>query len=1068
MRKPASPTRRAKTATATNDAPLPAAADIGASSFFTVPAHRDFIGSIADGFVAHAKDNPLALADALILVPDIETARALRRAFVDALQGGIAMLPQIEAVDSLDAETVSLKVAADPKSARALLNLPPSVTPLERQMVLAREIMKVPDLSPSLPTAMKLAAELGHLVDLCVLHDVDLAALDALVAERYAPQWQKTREVLDIVTRAWPAYLQEQDRIDPARRRRALRATLAAHWRDFPPAGAVTAVGFRATDPGTLDLLAAVAAAPNGAVVFQGFDPAIDDASWQALSDSHGDHPVRRTLDAAGAARHDVALWPGAKDRTAFARAVNPDQTNAARQKLLREAMRPPATAEEWGNLALDPQALNGMDLITAGSPQEEASVIALKMRETLEQAGRTAALVTADRALARRVSARLRHWQIDVPDGAGTALNENTLGIFLYATAHMAAEEWAPIPFLQALKHPLAALRRDPAAFKAQLAVLEDKALHGPRPAPGPRGMRASLRATFNEAATRRVGAMPAADAKQQEKDLRLFVRDIVRAGDGFFKLMARRRPQSFAALLDAHIQYCEALAASDTASGVDRLWAGRDGERAARFLSDLRRQAHLLPDMTGRDYVAILDQLMRGVKMTQVSPHPRLSILTPEQAMRASADVLIVGGLTANAFPPAPNENPWLTPDMMAGIGLPRPQASNGDAAHAFAQFLSAPNVLLTRAVRSGDAPTVASPLLTRLMMVVRAAGIEQNLLGKSQLLDIHAAMHTPGEVTPVDPPAPAPPVRLRPRQLPVTAVETLMRDPYSVYARYVLRLRAKPPIDAAPGVADRGIATHAALDAFIRRYPDALPDQPYEELLKIGRETFAAHLDNPTVQSFWWPRFERVAAWFVKFEQERREASRNLGTEVQGKLEIDLGGSVFTLTAIADRLDINQADQIDIIDYKTGSVPTQKSVALGFSPQLSLEALIAFTGGFEGIDAGDVGSLQYWKLSGGRPAADVTQVKADVRELVMQARDGISNLMRSFADAGTPYVSTPRPAFAPRYNNYSHLSRVGEWSTVNKSAPAKPAVNKAKAQRPANQNRRGGKSAAPRRKR
>ena len=1077
MRKPKT-FRSSTRKTVLPDIPAPAGLEqaTAAANLYTVPASLDFVASVAAGLIERAKQDPLALADNVILVPDRAMAMALRAAFVAQLGEGVAMLPQIEAADSLDAETVALQVAKDSRRARALLNLPPVVTTAERQMVLAREIMKMDGVSPSLPAAMKLAAELGGLIDAAARHDVDLKKLDTMAAGKYQAQWQKTRDVLRIVTDIWPAYLGQQGRIDGCTRRRAVLSALSVHWRHNPPRQKITAVGFRDRDPGTLDLLAAIASAPQGEIVLQGFDPAIDDASWQQLGESHGDYATRVLFERIHASKADVALWPGRVERTGFARAVNPEQTNQARQKLLREAMRPAATAEGWGNLSLDAQALNGMDMITAGSPQEEASVIALKLRETLEVPGRTAAFVTADRALARRVSARLRHWNIDVPDSAGATLSASPLGIYLYATAHMAAEEWAPIPFLQALKHPLAALGRDPAAFKAELAVLEDKALHGPRPAPGARGVRASLRATFNEAATRRVGAMPAEEAKLQERALKKLVRDIVKAGDAYFKLMARRRPQPFHELLDAHIRFCEALADTPEQAGAQRLWRGADGVRAARFLSDLRQHAHLLPPMTGRDYAAIIDQMMRAVKVPQSAPaHPRLKILTPEQALLARADIVIVGGLTAQSFPPPPNENPWLTANMMAELGLPRPAATKGDAAHAFTQLLSAPNVLLTRAVRSGDAPTVASPLLTRLMMVVKAAGLEKNLVGKSQLLDIHTALQTPAEVNPIDPPAPTPAAKLRPRQLPVTAVETLMRDPYSVYARYVLKLRAKPPIDAAPGVADRGIATHAALDAFIRRYPEALPEQPYEELLKIGRETFAAHLDNPTVQSFWWPRFERVAAWFVRFEQERREMSRNLGTEVQGKLEIDLGDSIFTLTAIADRIDMNHSDQVEIIDYKTGSVPTQKSVALGFSPQMTLEALIAFTGGFEGIDAGNVGTLQYWKLSGGRPAADVTQIKADVRQLVTEARDGITGLMRHFADASTPYVSIPRPDWAPRYNNYAHLSRIGEWATVKKTeALQKPAVNRpsnkgpGKGKKAANQNRRPGRASGAGRKR
>lgn len=1061
MRKPKASSRRPSRAPAAATSLSDAAKDTGsrfALGISTVPGHAAFLDSVAAGFIADAGKDPEALSNRMLLVPDSETAIALKRAFVVRLGDNITLLPHIEAVDSLDPATVALQVAGDAKLAKKLLSLPAAVTAQERQMVLAREIMKMPGLAPAMPTAMKLAAELGRFIDITQQHDADLAQLDDLAPVEHDQQWEKTREVLRIVTDIWPAYLKEQGRMDQSRRRRVMLDALAHHWQDNPPARPVTAIGFRGLDPATLGLLGVIGQLPQGGIVLQGFDPAIDEDSWQKLDISHPDHDTRLLLQAAGRDKADVTPWPVMLPRTLQARAVNPEQAALARQKLLREVMRPAETAEGWGRLSIDAQAYSGMDLITAGTPQEEASVIALKMRETLEVPGRTAALVTPDRGLARRVAARLRHWQITVEDEAGAALSETSLGLYVYATAHMAAEEWAPVPFLQALKHPLAALGRDPAAFKALLAELEDAALHGPRPAPGARGLRQSLKAAFNDVASRR--RTPDVDAPKRERELRRLITDIVRSGDTYFKLMARKRPQPFTELLDAHLHYCEALARAPGADGASRMWQGQDGVAAARFFTELRRHAHLVPPMTGRDYTVILDGMMRNVRVRAAKgkTHPHLRILTPEQALDVRADTVIVGGLTADVWPPSLGNNPWLTPAMMEKLGLPTKRDAAADSAHAFVQALSSPNVLLTRAVRSGDAPTVASPFLTRLLTVTRAAGLESALVGKSQLLDIHTAIHTPAEVNPVEAPAPTPAAKHRPKQLPVTAVEALMRDPYSVYARYVLKVRPKAPIDAAPGVSDRGIATHAALDMFLRRYPEALPDDPLPELLKIGRETFAAHLDNPTVQSFWWPRFERIAKWFVAFERDRREMSRNLGTEVKGKLEIDLGDSIFTLTAIADRLDMTQTDQIEIIDYKTGAVPTQKAVNLGLSPQLTLEALIAFTGGFDGIDAGDVGSLQYWKLSGGRPAADVTTVKGDVRDMVNQAREGVTNLMRAFSDAKTPYTVAPRPDWAPRYNNYTHLSRVGEWATVKKTGPAKKAPVRKAVKAPANQNRGG----------
>jgi ATP-dependent helicase/nuclease subunit B len=931
------------------------------------------------------------------------------------------------------------------------MDMPPAVPHLHRQLILAGEILKIPGMASSVQKAIKLGGELGKLLDEAQRHDIELKNIDRLVPDAFKGQWSKTEDFLKIITETWPQKLQEMGCIDPEERQDAAIRIRVAHWQQSSSTRPVIAVGFDNDAPALMDLLKAVAGSPRGSVVLQGLDTGLDPQSWDVLTPVHPQYALKKILEGLGADRAVVQEWKAdglAAGR--FARAPKPEDAAAERQKLLRETMRPSGTVDGWKHLkktarkngGIDPQALNGMDLITCTSPQEEASVIALKMRESLEIPGRTTVLVTPDRSLARRVSARLRNWQISVKDEAGGALPETPVGIYLLSLAEMAAEEWAPVPMLEALKHPLTALGEDKASFRQKVSDLEDAVFHGPRPSPGAQGVRGALTAAFNRAAPRQ---KPAPDLKRLET----FTDNIEKAGKNFFDRMASPSPVPFSELLDEHIRCAEAFAQSDKETGADRIWRGDDGVRATRFLTGLRDVAHLLPPMTGRDYVDVLHGLMQDVAVKiSTASHPALRITSPERARLQKSDIVILGGVNDGIWPQPAHENPWLSPDMIKALGLPAAEEDIGRAAHRFVQLASNPNVLLTRAMRSGDAPTVASPFLTRLMMVLKGAGLDGMIEEKTRLLDIHTAMHTPAQPVPIDPPAPTPDVDKRPKQLPVTAVEMLMRDPYAVYVRYVLKLRPKDPLDASPSASERGIFTHAALEAFVRKYPGKMPDNAEEELLKIGQDTFRERMDNPSVRAFWWPRFERIAKWFVTFEAERREASKVLGSEVRGKLEIDTGDGVFTLTTIADRLDRDLNDQLTIIDYKTGSVPSQKSVALGFSPQLTLEALIAFTGGFDGIDAADVGELQYWKLSGGRPAGEVTEVKGDVKKLVGEARQGIEALIRAFNDKATPYLASPRPEWAPRYNNSKHLSRVDEWSRVRKTgAPPKKASPAAK---------------------
>jgi len=1018
------------------------------SNVYTVQTSQSFLDSIARGVLDQNKGDPLALNDTTILVPDSATGFALRQAFIEQMQGRPNIMPSIEVPDEVDRDQLELRLSANPELSHKLAALLPPVSRLERQLILADEILKIPGMASSPRKAIKLGEALGSFLDQAQRYNVSLDNIDKLVPPEFKKEWAQTAEFLKVITDIWPKKLKELNKSDPETYRNTLLGLRADFWRTLQPQPSVMAIGFRDSSPALGNLLHTVATLPEGKVIVQGLDTGLDQQSWDLITPVHPQYALKQLLTALGADRTAVQEWKAEPIATGnFARAPNLKRTNEGREKLLRETMLPSGAARQQplpptstvsaippaNENNIDVHALNGIDLITATSQQEEASVIALKMRETLEVPGRKVTFVTEDRDLARRVTARLKTWNIDVPDEAGTELSETPVGTYLLTTAAMAAEKWAPVPTLEALRHPLAALGENKEDFRRKISDLEDLVFHGPRPAPGAEGMKAALKSAFNFAAKYPHYQTPE-QLQELQKEMDALVARLEKAGGAFFAKMASDKPVPFAELLDAHIRFAEALAGDDKQPGYRTVWRGSDGIKASNFLRTLRESAALAPAVTGQEYADMLRGLMSDVKVvSRNTSHPELRIMTPEQARLLKPDIVILGGLNDKVWPPAVPENPWLSPKMIDKLGLPAPEAVIGRAAQDFVQLAATPNVLLTRSLRAGDAPTVASPFLARMMLALHSAGLEGSLENKTRLRDIHVAMHTPSKVVPIAPPHVTPPVDKRPKLLPVTGVETLMRDPYSTYVKYILKIRQKAPLDSSPGVNDRGTFTHEALDTFMKKYPDEMPPDALQQLLAIGQESFKSRIDNPTVRAFWWPRFEHIAKWFVGFETERRAMSRTLGTEVHGKLEFDTGDGIFTLTAIADRVDRGADDKLMMIDYKTGAVPETKAVKLGYSPQLTLEALIGFTGGFEGIEAGDVGKLQYWKLSGSRKPADIKTVNGDIKTLVDEARTGIEKLVKAFNDPATPYLVTPNPAWAPRYNNNRHLSRVDEWSTV-----------------------------------
>ncbi|MEX2647965.1 MAG: double-strand break repair helicase AddA [Alphaproteobacteria bacterium] len=976
---------------------------------YTIPAGVPFVDALAAGLMDQAGTDALGLADTTVLLPNRRACRALRDAFLRAGQGRTLILPRLSPIGDVDEDELDV---ADAWAGFDDVDLPPAMAPLRRQLLLAKLLVRA---GPALGTsnvdrATRLAAELARLLDEVETNRVDLAGLRRIVPAAYAEHWQKSLRFLAILTNHWPRLLAAEGRLDPAERRNRLLEALAQRWRAAPPKGRVVAAGSTGSIPATADLLATIAALPNGAIVLPGLDLDADDATWAAIGDSHPQAASKRLLERLGLARADVRPWPVATGAP------------VGRFRVLGEALRPAETIAAWPGLPKpDFEALAGLSRVVCPTPQVEAGVVALAMRMALERPGATAALVTRDRDLARRVAAELGRWGLAVDDSAGTPLATTPAGA-CFRLALALAEQGGPVALLALLKHPLVAGGRDPASFRSDARVVERLALRGPRPAPGFKGLDLAL------------GAAGASRA------LRARVRRIGRAAAPFLRAIEGRRVRP-RRVLEAHVRFCEWLAASAAATGAGRLWSHDDGEALAGFVAELADAADALGTIRGSDYAGLVDSLLAGrVVRPRHGRHPRLFIWGPLEARLQRADVMILGGLNEGTWPALPEPDPWLSRPMRAEFGVPPSERRIGLAALDFVQGAAAPTVLLTRSAKVDGSPTVPSRWLVRLETFLAAHGLDDHLDSQAELwLGWQANLDRPTRVAPMAPPLPTPPVARRPRRLSVTGVETWLRDPYAIFARRVLGLEPLDPLDADPGAAERGQFIHAALDAFVTAWPAELPDDAYERLLAFGEAAFGAALGRPAVRAFWWPRFERVARWFVDHERERRADGRRPRSEITGSLRIAAGAGPFELTAKADRLDVAEDGGLAIVDYKTGARPSRKDVERGIAPQLALEAAIAAAGGFPGVPAGAVRELEFWHLTGDDPPARVIAPKAPAETLAREAERGLRRLIERFDEQATPYLVCPRPDVAPAYNDFEHLERGEEWDGGGGEVPA-----------------------------
>lgn len=963
----------------------------GGHRVFATPPSAALYEEVAAAVVAALPpDDPLALNDVLVLAPNRRAVSAVTDAFA-SIAGGATLLPIIRPLADLDDDPDVW--GAEPIA----LDAPAAIAPLRRRLELARLVRARDDAesgSSEPVRALAFADELCRMLDAqSVVEHVDWTALGRLVAERdFARHWQESAQFLEIVTHYWPQRLAADGVLDASTRRSAILRALAAHWREHPPQTPVIIAGSTGSVSATRTLMDVVRTLPRGAVVLPGLDHDLDDAAWDMIEPSHPQYHLKATLAALNIVRSDVlSLCRKAEAPAARARRI-----------FVREALAPPSATADWrqrlaatGGEDLVRVAAIGLSLVEARSEDEEASVAAVLMRETLETDGATVAMVTPDASLARRVEAKLARWGVKPVMTIGSPLAESEAGRLLDLCARLMLDQGDPLMIAALLAHPRVQIGANRDAVRA----LEMAALRGPR-------RHGDLQSLADRLTCEMARSVVTALEAALQPLLEIAAREALLLSD-------------FAAALSATV---ESLCGS-TDGDADAAWLGEDGAAASRLLSDLAEHGEAFGPIEAIHAARTLAALMSGVTIAPShGGDPRAAIYGPLEARSLRRDLVILCGLNEGTWPASPPEDALLSRAMREAVGLAPHEARIGLAAHDFTQAANAPRVVLTRSLTVNGQPSVASRWLWRLRILAQAAG-EASLLDPPTARDPREwarAMDAPRARLSIPAPKPKPPAEARPKRVSVTEVETLIRDPYAVYARRVLGLREAPAFAASASHSERGQALHAALHKFGDGADlQALLDLLCGELADAGFDQ--ARLVSERI------RFEASLEAYIFWSRARVAQGAHPVREVAGQLLLPSGTIVH---GRADRLDVLRSGAIDVIDFKTGQPPSKAQVESGLAPQLTLEAAMAARGGFEGVKAGPPGAVIYVRL-GGREAS-FQSLSIDTAAQADIAIEALDALMARYLSGTIAYLSKPRVQFvnADR-TTYDLLARRAEWA-------------------------------------
>ena len=487
---------------------------------------------------------------------------------------------------------------------------------------------------------------------------------------------------------------------------------------------------------------------------------------------------------------------------------------------------------------------------------------------------------------------------------------------------------------------------------------------------------------------------------------------------------------------LVAAHAEAALALGRL-TADGEPELFQKAAGETLQGFFDKLRGHADAFGAIDPREYLALFRQMIGGESVREpYGQHARIVILGTLEARTEPAELVILGGLNDGVWPDIPQPDAWISRGMRARLGLPPLESRIGLSAHDFFQAAMAQTAILSRTRKMDGSPTVPSRWLLRLSNLL--GGVAPERLAEMRArgdrwLKLVDELEKPKEgealPTPALRPEPRPPVEARPARFSVTEVETLIRDPYAIYAKKVLRLRALNELEEEPDARDRGELLHRICERFVRRSLED-PSAPLTGLFDaVSEQVLAEVAEWPTLHAFWRARARQVRDWFVEGEMRRRAEGAPLALEAPGELKLAAALGEISLTAKADRIDRLSGGGYAVYDYKTGCPPTDKQIAL-FAKQMPLEAAILAGAGFDDAPKGPVAKLAFLELSGGRKGGEERQVDGDPAAVGAEALDGFAKLMGAYANPDLPYRSRTRPQFLLYEGEYDHLARVGEW--------------------------------------
>lgn len=1028
-------------------------------NIFSIPPCLPFLDTLANALLdGHLfgnfdiRKNADLLARTTIYLPTRRAARGLSLALLLEMEKRYEkraiLLPDIRTIGDVDDEEFSLGLTSD-----VTLDIGKPINPQKRQLTLAklakswsealrseqRNLFEAEEivLPSSSADALKLATNVASFMDQFETEGVSWSALENIQDDEYQQWWQLTLAFLKIVMHQWPQYLQENGEINPAAFRNRHTQYRISQLEQIAQKGPVIIAGTTGSIPATADLINAIANQKNGAVVLPGFDKKIPIEIFDQIKmgvEINGEN-IFSTHPQFGLVRLVAQLGLHPNQVNDF---LHVNEKLSVREDLLNVSLLPSERSAEWldyrNNYSENEieSAFENVTIINAPTEREEALAIALLFRQALETPDKSAALVTPDRKLARRVSSELARYGIQIDDSGGASLLIAPCAVFLRNLLKCIFEPADSVSLSAFFKSEFLLLGQDQSTANSLGELLELMLVRDALELPNLQKLASSVEEILDALPDQKYAPAILQNLSESQKDNLLnFANSISNALAEFFEFVEK----SGGIFIDRlFVQLKKALVNLNlNEANNPEIFSTTQGQELSNFLNSYNNLDCSSFPLEPIDVLAVVETLLsekfiRNPERT----HPRLQIFGPLEARLQSVDLVVLGGMNENSWPQLSRNDPFLNRPMRAELTLPLPERRIGLAAHDFQQLMGMQEVAVTRSARSENAPTVASRWVQRLTTFLGEEQARKLTLRGNKILQWTEILDLPdADIASAERPYPNPPVEARPKKLSITDIENWIRDPYAVYSKHILKVRPLPPLKRKTDAAVKGTLYHEILAEFVQGWKGTIDENAYENFFEIADKAFENIKLADEVKAVWRPRFNNVASDFLEYEKSSREHIKESHCEVSVSEGMKIGASDFYITGRADRINLLKDGTLQVIDYKTGSTLSVKEVKT-LSPQLSLEGLLAQKGRFENIKAASVSSLNYIQLKEGNFADKDMTAKDAASDIIEKVEKNLIEHVAAYENEEQGYISRYAPKFEQnKSGDYDHLARVREWS-------------------------------------